>query len=159
MLTFNHNFFWLKIFLFLPQKSPKKFTFKPRLHNPKLNVNFYSHNTPFLTTFITQKSITGINIWFWLILDTFMWFCTLWYSFKFLIKLPLFRNLKNINLKPIVKHMITLHIPKLSYIYIFNFFFTAYKSEWKERKFQWQKNLKKWLLQKQKRSQDRRYWC
>ena len=47
--------FYLKFLFFPPSKSPKKFTFKTRLHNPKLNPNFHSHNTPFLITFFNPK--------------------------------------------------------------------------------------------------------
>ena len=74
-----------------PSKIAQKIIPKKSLHDPKLNSNLNFRNTPFLTTFLTQKSITGINIWLGLILNTFMWFL---YYFKLLIKIPLFRNLK-----------------------------------------------------------------
>ena len=52
------------------------------------------------------------------------------------------------------KHIITSCIPKLLLKKSF-FFFTVYKNEWKEHKFQRQKNRKKRLLQKQKNIQYR----
>ena len=55
-------------------------------------------------------------------------------------------------LRPTVKYMIILHIPKLLQNKIY-FFFTKSKNEWKERKFRRQKNFKKRLLQKQKSNQ------
>ena len=60
--TFFYDTFCLKAFFSSHKnhsKSPKNFIPEKPLHNPKLNPNPHSCNTPFLT----QKSITGINIY------------------------------------------------------------------------------------------------
>ena len=72
-------------------KSPKKPTPEKPLHNPKLNQNSHSRNTPFLTTFLTQKSATGKNI------------------YAIFVLFQVFDQI----IKPTVKYMIALHIPKL----------------------------------------------
>ena len=66
--------------------------------------------------------------------------------------------LKYDSFRPIVKYAITFCTPKII-IKKICFFFIKYKNEWKERKFWRQRDLKKWLLQKQKSNQDRRHWC
>ena len=57
----------------------------------KLNTNLHSGNTPFLTTFLTQKGTTGINIY-----EIFVYF----QAFNQIIKST-------------INYMIILHIPKL----------------------------------------------
>ena len=69
--TFFYDTFCLKAFFSSHKnhsKSPKNFIPEKPLHNPKLNPNPHSCNTPFLT----QKSITGTNIYVIFVLFKFL---------------------------------------------------------------------------------------
>ena len=69
---------------------------------------------------------------------------------QLLSKLSLFRNLKNINLSPIVKYMTALHIPKLLQKTFLLFFLLSIRMSGKNINFG-KKNIKKATFTKAKR--------
>ena len=64
--------------------------------------------------------------------------------------------LKYDSFRPTVKCAITRCTHKII-IKKISFFFIKYNNEWKEQKFWRQRDLKEWLLQKQKSNQDRQH--